>query len=121
MEKEEKVRLIKDEKERLKTKCSRLDCKRKQIAHRLCAKAAYLKVSLEEMQEDIDENGYYEKFSQGKDQEPYDRIRPVVNTFNSFTSGYQKYLKQITDMMPKQVAKTKEKDGFEDFVYGRED
>ena len=68
MEKEEKERLIKEETDKLKTQCTKLDCKRKQIAHRLCAKAAYLKASLEEMQEDINENGYYEKFSQGKDQ-----------------------------------------------------
>lgn len=121
MEKKEKDRLIEEETKALKTQCSRLDCKKKQIAHRLCAKAAYLKVSLEEMQEDIDTNGYYEKFSQGKDQEPYDRIRPVVNTFNSFTSGYQKYMKQLTEMMPKQIGKIKEKDDFMDFVNGRED
>lgn len=120
MEKEEKDRLIKEETDALKKQCARLDCKRKQIAYRLCAKAAYLKVSLEEMQADIDANGYYEKFSQGN-QEPYDRIRPVVNTFNSFTSGYQKYMKQLTEMMPKQIVKNKEKDDFMDFVNGRED
>lgn len=121
MEKKEKDELIKQEEAALKRQVSKLDFKKKQLAHRLCAKAAYLKVSLEEMQEDIDENGYYEKFSQGKDQEPYDRIRPVVNTFNSFTSGYQKYMKQLTEMMPKQVVEAKKKDDFEDFVNGRED
>lgn len=120
MEKEEKNKLIKKEENGLKRMFTNLDPKKKPLAHRLCANAAYIKVSLEEMQEDIDENGYYEKFSQGKDQEPYDRIRPVVNTFNSFTSGYQKYMKQLTEMLPKQV-KIDKGDGFEDFVNGRED
>lgn len=120
MEKKEKDRLIKSEEAGLKRMFTKLDSKKKQLAYRLCAKAAYVKVSLEELQEDIDGNGYYEKFSQGKDQEPYDRLRPVVNTFNSFTTNYQKYMKQLTEMLPKQVIVKKE-DGFEDFVNGRED
>lgn len=120
MEKMEKEKLIKTEETGLKRMFTGLDGKKQQLAYRLCAKAAYIKVSLDELQEDIDENGYYEKFSQGKDQKPYDRRRPVVDTYNSFTSGYQKYMKQLTEMLPKQVESEKG-DGFEDFIYGRKD
>lgn len=120
LDKEVKQKLIETETLGLKRLFTGLDGKKQQLAYRLCAKAAYLKVSLEEMQEDIDRNGYYEKFSQGKDQEPYDRRRPVVDTYNSYTSSYQKYMKQLAEMMPKKVEQEKG-DGFEDFVNGRED
>lgn len=120
MEKKEKDRLIKSDESGLKRMFTNLDPKKQQLAYRLCAKAAYIKVSLDELQEDIDKNGYYEKFSQGKDQEPYDRRRPVVDTFNSLTTNYQRYMKQLAEMIPKQVVAEKG-DGFEEFVNGRED
>lgn len=120
MDKEEKKKLVLLEERRLKRIFSKADPKKKQIVNRLAGKAAYQHVSLMEMQDDIDENGYYEKFAQGKDQVPYDRRRPVVDAYNSMTASYQKYMKQLADMLPAGTA-AETSDGFDDFINGRKD
>ena len=49
----------------------------------LINRASYLLVLLQEYEKDIDENGYVELFSQSKNQEPYERERPVVRLYNT--------------------------------------
>lgn len=119
MTQDEKKRKIKAEEKKLLTLFKGIEPKKLELAKRLIHKTAYQCVTLEEMQEDINENGIYEKFKQGKDQEPYDRRRPVVDAYNAMTSSYQKYIKQLSDLLPKETAK--EIDGFEEFVNGRKD
>ena len=49
---------------------------------------------------DIVNNGLTEKFSQGENQEPYDRKRPVADLYSSLNTSYQKIIKQLTDLLP---------------------
>ena len=67
-----------------------------------------------------DENGFVEMFQQGKDQDPYERKRPVADLYNTMNTSYQKIIKQLTDLLPKDEPKP-EDDGFDAFVGGRED
>ena len=59
-----------------------------------------LKVTLEDYETDINENGSVEMFKQGKEQEPYERERPVVRQYNQSCAQYAKIVKQLTDLLP---------------------
>lgn len=95
----------------------RLNAQRKAKLDGLIDRAAFLLVTIEELERDIEKNGYTEMFSQGE-QQPYERKRPAADILNSYNTTYLKCVKQIEDMMPKAV-KTEKSDGFDDFVSGR--
>lgn len=124
MEKEEFEKKRKREKARLtriyckETGEKRLNAQRKAKLDGLIDRAAFLLVTIEELERDIEENGYTEMFSQG-DQQPYTRKRPAADILNSYNTTYLKCVKQIEDMIPKAAGKTEKDDGFNDFVNGR--
>lgn len=119
--KKSKANRIKAEKERLEKNYAELPDAKKQIAEGLIARAAFMRVELEDLEEDLTENGWTEKFSQG-DQEPYDRARPQGQTYHTMNANYQKIIKQLDSMLPKEDSKHRaEDDGFDDFVSGRDD
>lgn len=117
---EEKADAIKKEVMRLRRICSKVDRKRKAAVEGLIQRAAFMRVSLTQLEEDLLENGFTELFSQG-DQDPYERRRPTADFYNSMNTSYQKIVKQITDLLPKEDPKPGKGDGFDSFVNGRED
>ena len=119
--KKSKANRIKAEKERLEKNYAELPDAKKQIAEGLIARAAFMRVELEDLEADLAETGWTEKFSQGN-QTPYDRARPQGQTYNAMSGTYQKIIKQLDSMLPKEDAKSRpEDDGFDDFVSGRDD
>lgn len=96
-----------------------IDGKQKDVVQGLILRAAFMRVSLDEMEQDINQNGYTEKFSQGN-QDPYDRKRPVLELYNTMNANYQKICKQLSDLLPK-VESIMPDDGFDDFVAGRDE
>lgn len=90
------------------------DDKKLKVAQGLISRAAYMRISLEEYEKDILENGSIEQFSQGS-QEPYDRKRPVTDLYNSMNTNYQKIIKQLTDLLPEEKG---EEDNFIKFLNG---
>lgn len=111
---------IKTEKNRLNRIYKNIEQKKKDTVKGLIERCAYMRISLEDFEIDLDENGFTEKFSQGN-QAPYDRKRPVAEIYNSMNTSYQKAVKQLTDLLPKDAPVTQKNDGFDDFVYERED
>ncbi|QKE71868.1 hypothetical protein HPK19_03195 [Arthrobacter citreus] len=86
----------------------------------LIVEAADLRIRLEDIRQDLDENGYDEMFSQSPTQEPYERERPVARRYISMNKNYQSIMKQLGDYIPKKTVESKEKDdGFESFVMDR--
>jgi len=118
--KEEKLRRIKAEIKRLNTIYTKIDKKSKSIIEGLVQRAAYMRVTLEDYEIDLDENGYVEMFSQSEKTDPYERERPVARLYNTMNKNYQSIIKQLSDLVPKQVAEVKA-DGFDAFVNGRDD
>lgn len=111
-----KEQRIKDEERRLnKIYSDEKDSKKLKVVQGLIQRAAYMRVTLEDYEKDINENGATEKFCQG-DQEPYDRKRPVADLYNTMNTAYQKIMKQLTDLIPEE--KKKETDAFMDFIGG---
>ena len=77
-----------------------IDKKRKATTGGLIQRAAFMRVSLEDLETDLNENGFTEEFSQG-DQEPYQRERPAAKIYNTMNTSYQKIIRQLTDLLPK--------------------
>ena len=121
MAKKTKESRIKAEKKRLSANYADLPPARKAVAEGLIVRAAFMRVELEDLEADLLANGWTEMFSQGK-QEPYARARPQGQTYNSVNANYQKIIKQLDGMLPKEVVPAGDPDdGFDDFVTGRDD
>ena len=86
----DKAARIKKEESRLKKIFKDLEENKKQTVEGLIKLAAYMRVSLEDFQEDLDLNGFVEKFTQSEKQEPYERKRPVADLYNTMNTSYQK-------------------------------
>ena len=92
----------------------------KAVIEGLIRRAAYMRVTLEEMEEDLNTNSYIEMFTQSKDLEPYERERPVARLYNTLNKNYQTIMKQLAEFVEKEPTPVKEQsDGFNEFVNGR--
>ena len=119
--KSRRVTAIKKEKSRLAKQFKEIDKKSRAVVDGLIEQAAFLRVQLQELADDININGTTELFAQGKDQEPYERQRPAANVYNSMNANYQKIIKQLNELLPKSAPKTQTADGFVDFINGRDE
>ena len=86
----------------------------------LINRAAYMRVTLEDFEKDLDENGHVELFSQSDKQDPYERERPVARLYNTMNKNYQSIIRQLSDLQPKQETVPRG-DGFDDFVNERDE
>lgn len=96
----EREKRIKKEENRLKRIFHEVEENRKKTVEGLIKRAAFMRVSLEEFEQDLNKNGFTERFQQGEKQEPYDRKRPVADLYNTMNTSYQKIIKQLTDLLP---------------------
>ena len=113
---------IKKEVRRLNRIYKDIDKDNKAIIDGLIQRAAYMRVTLEDWEEDIIENGVTEMFTQSEKTEPYERERPVARLYNTMNKNYQSLIKQLSDLVPKEApTKGVEDDGFADFINSRAD
>ena len=114
-------RIMKEEK-RLKRIYKNINKDKKAIIDGLIQRAAYMRITLEDYEKDINEKGYIEMFTQSEKTDPYERERPVARLYNTMNKNYQNIIKQLTDLLPKDVAKAVEDDdGFNEFISSRQD
>ena len=66
------------------------------IVDGLINRAAFMRISLEDMELDIHKDGFVEMFSQSETQSPYERERPVARLYNSMNKNYQSIIKELT-------------------------
>lgn len=116
--KEERIR---SEKNRLNRLFAGLPEKKKKLTAGLIERAAFMRVELEELEADLEENGWTEPFQQSEKMEPYDRARPQGQTYHTMNGSYQKIIRQLHDMLPTSEATQEKDDGFEAFVDGRDE
>ena len=112
----EKDKRIKEEENRLNKIYKNIEDNKKDTVIGLIQRLAYLRVTLEDFEKDLDKNGFVGWFQQGEKQSPYERKRPVADLYNTMNTSYQKGIKQLTDLLPKEIKVSDEDDGFEDFV-----
>lgn len=113
-------RIIKEER-RLKKIYKKIHKDNKAIIDGLIRRAAYMRITLEDWELDIMDNGITEMFTQSVNIEPYERERPVARLYNTMNANYQKIIKQLSDLVPKEVKAVDENDGFADFINSRSD
>lgn len=111
---------IKKEERRLKRIYKNIDKDNKAIIDGLIQRAAYMRITLEDWELDIVENGVTEMFTQSINTPPYERERPVARLYNTMNANYQKIIKQLSDLVPKEApTKGVEDDGFDKFLAAR--
>lgn len=81
------------------------------VAEGLIRQAARLRARLDELWEDLRENGETELFCQSASAKPYERERPASRTFTSTDKSYQAIIKQLNDLCPE----LKERDSLDEF------
>lgn len=108
---------IKQEIARLNKIYADLDGKKKQVAEGLISEAAFMRSTLTQLKQMIDEAGPIDEMSQGE----YSILRehPAVKTYNTMIQRYATVIKQLSDMLPKEVPK-EDDDGFDQFVMDRD-
>lgn len=90
------------------------------VVEGLIVEAADLRIRLEDIRKDLDENGYDEMFTQSDKMEPYERERPQARRYIAMNKNFQSIMKQLGDYIPKHVPEKKEvDDGFDSFVNSR--
>jgi len=124
---EEAKRLIKQEKDaRIKreiTKLKRLfkDMEKSTMdtVSSLIRNAAFMAVTLDDLQETINLEGAVSEYKNGENQFGTKKS-PEVEIYISMIEKHMKAIKQLSDLLPKQEQKIRS-DGFNEFVAGRED
>ena len=112
---------IKKELKRLTEIYADIELKKRSLVVGLIENAAFSRVKLQALAEDIQENGWVEMFSQSEKQEPYSRRRPEADLYNTLLANYLKYIKQLNDLLPKTAEGVQvQSDGFDAFVSERE-
>ncbi|OAO08716.1 hypothetical protein [Staphylococcus cohnii] len=72
------------------------------VAEGLIIQAARLRIMLDYMWDDIQENGEYAMFQQTDKAPPYERERPVARLYTTRDQSYQRVIKQLSDLLPKE-------------------
>ena len=78
----------------------------------LIVQAARLRVRLDQLWADIQENGETEMFTQSERTDPYERERPAARLFTATDKNYQSIIKQLNDLCPPD----QEEDDLEEFL-----
>ena len=114
-----KLRKIKAEIKRLNLLFSELDESTKKAVVSTIENAAFMSVTLDLLQKDINQKGCISTYKNGENQFGTKKS-PEVEIYNTMIKNHMGIIKQLTDLLPKKVEKEKD-DGFYDFVIGRDD
>ena len=106
MEELTKENRIRKEERKLKKYFKALPKNQLEIATPLIQNAAFMKVTLEDLQAEINKNGVSEVYTNGKNQKG---IKPsaAASTYNTMFKNYEKVSQRLQDMLPEEVGKSK--------------
>ncbi|MGN1111799.1 MAG: hypothetical protein ACI4RP_01215 [Acutalibacteraceae bacterium] len=86
------------EQNRIKKLYKNLPKDRLEIAKKLIERAAYMLVSLEDMEAKINEDGLVVEMSQGAYK--IERAHPLLQPYNAMVKNYNATIKQLNDLLP---------------------
>lgn len=89
---------IRRELNRLKRFLKQLTKDKQSAAEGILKRIAFMTVTLEDLEDDINANGETEPFTQGGS--TYDRQRPAVTIYNTTIKNYTAACKQLMDLIP---------------------
>ena len=99
----EKEKKIKQEINRLKKLFKDFEKDKAKVLEGLINEAAFMKITLEETRQDLLQNGLTELFEQGE--QSFNRERPEVKIYTTFTQRYSGVMKQLIDLLPTELKK----------------
>lgn len=70
----------------------------------LLKRAAFMRITLEDYEEDLKKYGHTEMFTQSEKTDPYERERPTARLYNSMIKNYASTMRQIFDLLPSKPA-----------------
>lgn len=108
---------ISQELQKLKKNFTRLDAKTKKTVENLINNAAFMAVTLEDLQKSINLNGAVSEYQNGENQWGTKKS-PEVEIYNTMIKNYASVIKQLTDLLPKPEPK-QQKDELEKFINNR--
>ena len=100
---------------RLNTTFSKLENKTKKVAQRLIENAAFMAVTLQELQDAINTKGFVEEYKNGENQHGKKKSSEI-DIYNAMIKNYSSIIKQLTDLLPKVEPDNKIDDGFDAFL-----
>lgn len=112
----ERDKLVKKEERRLLKIFKEIPEDKRKVTEGLITQAARSRVMLNYMWQDIQENGEYEMFQQSQNVPAYERERPVARLYNTRDQSYQRALKQLTDLLPKDAKPVDNNEPVNDYV-----
>ena len=78
--------------------------KQKALAQGLIEQAARIRIRLNELNDDIEQNGMTELFQQSDKVDPFSRERPEAALFVKLDKNYQAIMRQLQDLIPPEDA-----------------
>lgn len=96
---------ISAEKRRLNRIYAAIEDGKKKVVSGLIERAAFARIQLEDLEKDLNENGWTEQFQQSEKCAPYERARPAGQSYISLSTSYQKIVKQLVDIVPDESSK----------------
>ena len=114
----EKSEEIKREIERISELYKDLEGNKKKVADGLIEEAGFIRKTLKDLKLIVLKDGPIDEMEQGS----YSILRehPAMRTYNSTIQRYSSIIKQLTDLLPKENERI-EDDGFDAFVFNRDD
>lgn len=113
----DKQKRIKKEITKLNGLLKNISSKKKKAVDSLIKNAAFMVVTLEDLQEEINEKGVTEEYQNGANQSGVKKSS-AVEVYNTMIKNLSQLMKQLTDLLPKEDPKPDD-DGFEDFVMNK--
>lgn len=113
----EKEKRVKKEIRRLNTIFKNLERDTKSGLKSLIENAAFMSITLEDLQESINKDGPISTYQNGENQWGTKKS-PEVEIYNTMVKNHMAIMKQLTDLLPKGEIK-QEDDGFDSFVMDR--
>lgn len=97
---EKKLERISKEKRKLNSLFKEMELKTRKAVNSLIDNAAFMSVSLEELQNEINHEGYTEEYTNGANQSGV-KESSAVKVYNTTVKNYMGVMKQLTDLLPK--------------------
>ncbi|MCV4233316.1 hypothetical protein OHJ21_19215 [Virgibacillus sp. LDC1] len=117
---QKKRKKIEAEIKRLSALLNTVDGTSKKITSSLVKNAAFMAVTLEELQETMNKDGVVSHYKNGENQYGTKKS-PEVEIYNTMIKNHSAIMKQLTDLLPKAPPKADDDDGFGGFVKEREE
>lgn len=98
----QREKLIQEEFKRIKPYFDVIQQDKRDVVLGLIHRASFIKIQLEDYEDDLNKNGYTDKFTQSDKLTPYERERPTARLYNALLKSYQSIIRQLVDLLPEE-------------------